>query len=124
MENKLLQLPGTITSVKTMANKVLRLQVDTQENLTKEQMAKIMQNNDEYGYFCFLVGEKEIDEKEIIDLPPLPKDETEVKSPSQRLRSRMFVFYMNTHIDKERFNTWYADTLEKLGQQYLNKIEE
>jgi len=83
-----------------------------------------MQNNDEYGYFCFLVGEKEIDEKEIIDLPPLPKDETEVKSPSQRLRSRMFVFYMNTHIDKERFNTWYADTLEKLGQQYLNKIEE
>ena len=121
--SELLQLPATISKATTMAHKVLRLQVDTNENLTKEQMAKIMQNVEEFGYFCFLVGEEKIDEKLIAELPELPKDDSARKTPSQQFRDRLFVYYMSTHTDKNKFNAWYQDALDKLGNQYLQKMD-
>jgi len=121
MKQELLQLPATISKVSSMANKVLRLQIDTNENLSEEQMAKIMSKYDKFGYFCFLEDTR-IKEDDVIDLPPLPKDEADQKSPSQRLRARMFVYYKETHTE-DKFNEWYADTLNKIGEQYLQKLD-
>lgn len=119
---KLLQVPATITKITTMSNRVLRITCDTQENLKDEQMQKIMSKVEKFGHFCFLEDTR-IKEEDVVDLPPLPKDEGDKKTPSQRLHSRMFVYYVNTHKDKDGFNAWYIDTLDKLGQQYLNKLE-
>lgn len=120
--NKLLQLPATISKINTMAKSSLRLQVDTQEALTPEQMQIIMANYDKYGWFCFMV-DKNIEEKEVLELPALPKkDEAEKKSPSQRFHDRLFVYYKSSHTDTTKFRNFYEKTLDKLGQMYLDKV--
>ena len=118
----LLQIPSTISKIQTMAKRSLRIVVDTQEDLTDEQVQKIMSNYERYGYFCFLVDSK-IEEKELLDLPALPpKDEGNVKSPSQRFHDRLFVYYSKTHTDKNKFTAFYEETLERMGQHYLDKL--
>lgn len=44
------------------------------------------------------------------------------KSPSKRLKDRMFVCYKSTHDDSSNFDVWYVQQLEKVGQQYLDRI--
>ena len=104
-----------------MANRSLRLQIDTQENLSDEEVMKIMSKFDQLGYFCFLVGETEIKAEDLINLPKIEVEKGE-KTPSQRLRNRLFVWYKKTHTNKDDFNAWYTDYLEKLGDKFLEKI--
>lgn len=120
-KEKLLTIPSTISKVVSMAHKSLRLQIDTDEELSEDTMSKIMQKFDKRGYFCFL-EDTQIAEKDVLDLPPLPKDDAEQKSPSQRLRARMWIYYKETHTE-DKFNEWYADTLNKIGEQYLAKLD-
>lgn len=122
-KKELLQIPSILSNYKSMANGVLRMTFDTQENIQPEIKAKILSGHEKFGYLSFLVGEKKLSVEDVKDLPELPKDEPEQKSPSQRLRSRMFVYYMDSHTDKSKFNQWYIEQIEKLGQQYLNKID-
>jgi len=119
----LLQIPATISKIQTMAKRSLRLFIDTQEDLTDEQVQRIMSNYERYGYFCFLVDNK-IEEKEVLDLPALPpKDEGKKKSPSHRFHDRLFVYYSHTHTDTSKFSAFYEETLEKIGKHYLDKLE-
>ncbi len=120
---ELLQTPATISKVGTMSNRSLRLQVDTQEDLTDEQIAKIMAHHDKYGWFCFMSGDKKIEIDDIKDLPELPKEDGQI-SPSERLYKRMYVFYLNKHKDAKGFNTWRVEQLDQIGQRYLEKIDE
>jgi len=121
MTDTLLQLPSTISKIITMGNHALRLQVDTQENIDNKVMAKILSLYNKLGYFCFLVGDKKIQAEQLVDLPEL-KTEDE-KTPSQRLRNRMFVYYKETHTDTSKFNIWYEQTIDKIGQKYLDKLD-
>lgn len=120
--SELLQIPAMISKISTMSNRMLRCQIDSQENLSDEQMQKIMSKVDKPGWFCFLEDTK-IAEEDVVDLPSLPKDEADKKSPSQRLRARLFVYYKQTHKDESKWNTWYADTLDKIGQKYLDNLD-
>jgi len=120
--SKLLQLPATISKINTMAKGSLRLQIDTQEDLTPEKMQNVLSNYDKYGWFCFMV-DKNIKEEDVLELPELPKkDEAENKSPSQRFHDRLFVYYKSSHTDTTKFRSFYEETLDKLGQMYLDKI--
>ena len=101
-----------------MADKSLRLQVDTQE-LPKDDKAKVFDLHETLGWFVF--SKAEIQEDDLVDLPEI-KPEFEEKSPSQRLRARLFVYYNHTHVNKEDFPEWYKKTMNKLGQQYLDRI--
>ena len=122
-KRELLQIPSTLSSYKSMANNVVRITFDTQENIEPEVKSKILSGHEQFGWLSFLVGEKKLEAKDILELPDLPKDEPDQKSPSQRLRARMFVCFADTHSDKSKFNQWYIEQLDKLGQQYLNKID-
>ena len=44
------------------------------------------------------------------------------KTPSQRLRSRLFVYYKETKKTEKGFNSWYADALDQIGNSYLEKL--
>lgn len=54
----------------------------------------------------------------------VPDDIGYNKSPSQRLRDRMAVYYKKMYPEKKSFNTWYADSLDEIGSKYLDKINE
>jgi len=119
--SSLLQLPATISKASTLSNRVIRLWIDSQENMTDEQMSAVFAKIEKLGWFCFLEDSK-ISEEDVLDLPELPKDESDKISPTQRLRNRLFVYYKETHKDESKFNEWFADTVDRLGQKYLDKL--
>lgn len=51
------------------------------------------------------------------------KGELDDKTPSQRLRARMFVYYKENNEDVSDFNSWYTKQMDKIGQQYLDKLD-
>lgn len=118
MKKQILQVPAVISKASTMANRVLRLQIDTQENLTDEQISKLISKIDKYGWFVFLEDEA-IDESDIINLPELPKREEDKKSPSQRLYNSLYIFWKQQG-EKGDFELYYRNQMEK----FINAIKE
>lgn len=114
----LFQAPSTVNKITTLADSTIRLVVDCQET-TPEEMAKLFSLKGKLGWFLF-----KQDEIVFEDLPTDKMPEIGGKTPSQRLRDRMFAMYASKHEDKTKFNTWYAEQLDKIGQQYLDRIEE
>lgn len=115
---KLLQTPATISKVTSMRNRTLRCQVDTQENLSDEEMAKLMANIDKFGWFMFS-PDNQIDEKDLLDLPSLPKRAEENKSPAQKLHNTLYVYWKQED-SKGDFETYYRRYMEKR----INEIKE
>jgi len=116
----LLQVPATISKASTMSNRCLRLQIDTQENLSDEEITGLMTKIDKYGHFCFL-EDKEIDESMVIDLPALPKKLNDEKSPSLRFRNTLYVYWKEKG-EKGSFELFYNQTYEKLIKDLKEKL--
>lgn len=114
----LFQAPSTIQSLRTLADNTIRMTVDFQE-MKPEEMGKVFSLKGKLGWFLFKENEIQISE-----VPSGVAVMDDSKSPSQRLRDRMFAAYANKHEDKSGFNAWYAKQLDHIGQQYLDKIED
>lgn len=117
--NKSIQvsIPATITKVTTMADKSVRLQVDTQE-LDPETKSGVFEMHDKLGYFFF--AEKEIRQIDTSKLPEIVLDEGE-RSPSQRLRAALFVYHEQQKI-KEPFEIFYRRSMDKFINQVKEKL--
>lgn len=115
MENPKVSVPATITKITTMADKSLRLQVDTQE-VDAETKSTIFEMHDKLGYFFF--DEASIRKIDKAQLPEIVQEEDE-KSPSKRLRSVLYVWYEQQKI-KEPFDIYYRRVMDK----YIDQIKE
>ncbi|MBU0962769.1 MAG: hypothetical protein KKD48_02595 [Nanoarchaeota archaeon] len=93
-----------IHKISTMADGALKIVLITRE-MASEEMSKL-----------FMYYRQEAIVK--IDEPVFNKED---KSPSKRLKDRMFVFHKEKQI-KEDFNIWYIQQLDKIGNQYLDKL--
>ncbi len=118
VQAELLQLPSTISKIISMSNRSLRVQIDTQENLSNENMANIMGKLEKTGWFCFLEDSK-IEADDVLKLPPLPKQATEFRSPSQKLRGVIYVLWEQAG-KKGEFELFYARYMEKI----INAVKE
>ena len=121
--SELLQLPATISRVQTMANKSVRVMVDSQEDISPEVVAQIMKQHEQLGWFCFLV-DRMIKPEDVKDLPEI-KDETDVKSPSQRLRGVLFIQWENQTLEyksKYPFEVYYRGRMEKIIDREKEKL--
>lgn len=118
--NNPVSIPATISKVTTMADHTLRLQVDTQE-IAPELKSQLFGLHEKLGYFFF--AEEAIRRIDKTKLPEIIVDETERKTPSQRLRDRMYVYFTQA-LKKEGkdFEPWYRRELERIGEKYLEKV--
>jgi len=118
-DKPLFQVPAEICKVETLADNTLRLRVDTTMELPPEQEALIMQLRNKQGYFVY--AEQEITHDDLTDLPQIntPKGE---KSPSQRLRAVLFLFWkQGTQVQTpEQF---YEREMEKIIEHYKGKLQ-
>ncbi len=115
---QLFQAPSVIQNLRTLADSTIRMQVDFQE-LDPKEMSKIFELKGKLGWLLFrenAIKEEDLPEEDA----PLDKNE---KSPSKRLRDRMFVYYKQKNNSSTGFRMWYEEALEKIGQNYLNKID-
>lgn len=120
MDNKLdACVPATITKITTMADRGLRLQVDTQEITDAELKKQIFDLHDKLGFFFF--SEAPITEVPLDDLPEIKVEEGE-KTPSQRLRNILFVLWEQKKI-KESFDIFYRKQIEKLIEKIKEQLQ-
>ena len=100
-------VPATIEGISTRVDKTLKITLSTQE-LPPNEAAKILSLHQTFGWMLF--SENELSEK---DIPPEPTPEFKSdKSPSERLRAVLYV-YWETNTDKKKpFNNWYKDWIE------------
>lgn len=122
-----MQIPSEITKVTTMSNDSVRLQVDTQENLTPQAQAMIFGYKGKLGVFAFAHSEIEL-KKEDLDVPKYTASEDEKKTPSQRLRAVLYLLWkqrgkkdlFNNECDSE---TYYRQEYEKIIEHYKSKLD-
>lgn len=112
----IIQFSAQIDSAKANNDRTLSLKVDTQE-LSSEDTAQIFSMFQKQVWLA--IGETSIS-KEQLNIPEVI-DEMDKKSPSQRLRDRMFVFFKEKKVGGI-FDDWYKSQMEKQGQNYLDKL--
>jgi len=114
MDKQIFQVPAGVSSVKTMSG-CLRIQFDTQQNLTGEQLALIFSWMDQVGHLTFAINQ--IDVTDLTDLPPIQK--TSKKTRSQQLREKLWCVWNEKHSDKfDEFQDYYDHTLDLLIEHY------
>jgi len=121
----LLQIPAEITKVTTMNHDSLRLQVDTQENITPVAQAMIFGYKGKIGVFAF--SKSEIKEEELI-IPNFKPSEEDKKSPSQRLRGVLYKVWehrgkQDRYKNKCDFEIFYRQEMEHIMDEYKKVLE-
>ena len=116
----LFQTSAQIQKIMTLVDGGVKLDCITQE-LSPQEATILFSLKGKQGWFLF----KEAPMKEEdIEIPEIEGEFKKDKTPSERLRSRMFVFFTK-HLSRkpEDFNDWYKKQIEKIGQSYLEKME-
>jgi len=118
MDNmKIIQAQGTLSKVSTLADKTIRLQIDTQE--LGSEGGILLENVHKTGWFAFALEEAEL--LETISIKPVKP--IVGKSPSQVLRNRLYVYFTEANGgNPELFDDWYKSEMLKIGQRYLDEI--
>lgn len=113
------QVPSTITKITTLADKSIRLQVDTQE-LSAEEKALVFGLHERFGWFVFketLIEQKDIELPEL----PNPKKDGKEKTDSQRLRAVIYLLWKQNG-EKDLYSRECDG--ETYYHQYMNHIIE
>lgn len=113
----IIQFSAEIEDVKARKDRTLDIKISTQE-LSAEETALI------FSFFQKQIwvgmAETTIEKLEVPESMPELKGE---KSPAKRLKDRLWVYYKQKHKGNEGdFNKWYENTLDKIGQNYLEKL--
>jgi hypothetical protein len=109
-------VPSTITKVETMADRTLKLRVDTTQELVAEEEAKIMRLRGTQGWFVY--SDREIKAEEIPDVDI--DTEVDEKSPSQRLRNVIWVHWDKNTNKQKTFDVYYREVMDKI----INRLKE
>jgi microsomal dipeptidase-like Zn-dependent dipeptidase len=118
---KLLQIPCELSKATTMAHRSLRIVFDSQEELTDEQLQKIMSCHGKIGWVVFLPEERPIDALDVAGLPPIQWEEEGSKSPAQRMRAVIYRLWEQGGKVGD-FNEVYKSRMEKLIDLLKEKL--
>jgi hypothetical protein len=116
------QVPATPTKVTTMGDNSLRIQIDVDRELSPEENAQVFSLYNKSGWFLF--KETEVEEEDLLDIPDEKLEFKDQKTSSQILRNRLFVYYKKFYGKEEGFEDWRKKEMLKIGQHYLNKIQD
>ncbi len=125
----LFQVPATVGQIKTMANKSIRIEINTQENISSDEGKVLLDLRDKFGWFNFLHTVKSEEQKmiegdDVKNLPPLNdvKEFDNEKTPSEMLRDRLFVYFTKKGGKPEDFKAWRIKEMNVIGKKYLAAI--
>lgn len=119
-KDDLFQSPAQVTKVETMSDGGVRVVVDTQEITDPGELAKLFRlKKGSIGHFLFKAAE--ITAEDVPD-EDAAMEEGEKKSPSQRLRAVLFVYWKDVKGGKGDFNAFYRQCIETLIEKYKEKL--
>ena len=111
----MIKLPSYLTGFSSKVDGSASIRFATQE-LSPEDFGLLKENLNNFGWLIFAENATESD---------IPSEDAEEEgiSDSERLRRRMFVFW-KAKINEGDFNTWKKKQIEKIGQNYLDKLND
>ena len=115
---KPIQFSVIVDQVRANKDKSLTIKLETQE-LSAEETSRIFSLMGLQIWTAMAeipLGEVDLDIPESV--PEFKGD----KTPSQRLRDRMFVYFKEKNGKTDGFKEWYESALEKIGGAYLDKL--
>jgi len=116
------QLPAVLNKFESKANGAVKFIFTTQEHIPAFMLTTIMEFLDNAGYLNFAV--RKIESTDLQDLPEIdPVKYDESKSPSQRLRNVIYLYHMQKGGNKEDFTAYYLKAMERIINQYKDKLE-
>jgi len=92
----------------------------TVENIPGELINYYATRRNQLGWLTFM--SKEIAVDDVIDLPDLDEMEYGKKSLSQRLRAVIYLYWKANH-KKESFQNYYARVMEKIIDEWKEKLD-
>jgi len=114
---KPIQFSCQLDSIKANNDMTLSIKIDTQE-LQPEETARIFSLMQRQVWLA--LAETPLT-KEDLNIPELV-DPLDKKSPSERLRGRMWVYWKEKKVSDD-FDSWYKTSLEKYGEKYLERLQ-
>lgn len=113
------QIAALIDGVRTLKNNSLRITIETQDTscFTAEELATLFKLTDKHVHVAIKESEvkpEDLDIKEVVDF----KGE---KSPSQRLRNTLFVYWTQNKPTAD-FETYYRTMIEKFISTIKDKL--
>jgi hypothetical protein len=118
MNPRIIQVPATLDSVTRRKDKSVRLSLTTTREISTEEMSVMDSFHQSVGHLLF--RENKFDESDV----PKYDAHTDLKTPSQRLRAVLFVYWMQTNGDSSRFQEFYNRTIEKYINQVKSSLED
>ena len=120
--NEIFQISGYITKIVTMSKNTIRLQIDSQENVSGEAMKRVFDIIDQLGNFLFVVH-REIQAEDLLNIPaPEPEIKGE-KSDSQRMRNVLYLLWKQNDEGYKDHNLHYHYHMEKLIEYLKSKLD-
>lgn len=117
--SKIIQFAAYVDGASMKKDKTMSIKLGTQE-LSAPEMGEIMGMANMLIYAT--LSEVAVAKDDIVIPEALTEFKTD-KTPSQRLRARMFVYFKEKHKTEEGFQEWYARVLDGIGQRYLDQVE-
>lgn len=114
VEDKIIELPCTLDGSNRRKDRSISLKFSTLFEVSNEDFAVIDLYHQTAGYLLFKANKFETDDVPTTDAP------SDLKSPSERLRSILYVYHMQKDGDPAKFRTFYESTIEK----YITKVKE
>jgi hypothetical protein len=123
MAAKLLTIPCAIESVATRKDKTIRVVIGTQE-LSPGQIAELMsQWVGGIGVMAFKGEKFNYNDEEMLNAIKIDAAELGGKTPSQRLRSSLYVLYEHNNEGHQDFNSYYASMMERFIDMVKKRID-
>lgn len=116
------QTNAYIQKIETTADRCLKIKLSTQE-LPAEAKAQLFDLQDKYIFVAFKEAEKGDILEDELDIPEVDKIEKDAKTPSQRLRNVIYIFFLQQNKGKEDFDTFYRRNMEKIIDRIKNELE-
>jgi hypothetical protein len=121
MDNQLFVIDGYVTKISTMSKNCLRIQIDTQENVSSEAAGRVFGWLDQLGHFLFAI--RQLQPQDLLDLPISEPEFKEEKSPSKRMKAVLYRLWEQKKEGYEDFELFYRFKMEKLIEVLKNKLE-
>jgi len=120
MDEHVFQIPASISRITTMLN-YWRLQFDTQETISGDQMKVISEWMNKVGWLSFAI--RQIDAQDIVDLPSIKSIEDGRKSKAQIQRNVLYRIWERDNEGMNDFEIYYNIKMDRninyLKEKYL-----
>lgn len=114
---KAVELNAIITGIRSKVDRSLGLSISTPELSTNEK-ALFMEMQGLNVRLTVEPVDEPVDSKEVIDT------DLDTKTPSQRLRSVLFVLYKQIDPEQKRFDEFYREYMEKIIDSIKSKLDQ